>query len=47
MVLLQYPYVANSNLNETALINKTWDLRLPSGILSTMQYFQKNSAAQP
>ena len=39
MVLLQCTYVgvANSNLSETALINKSWDLRLPSGILSIMQ----------
>ena len=39
MVLLQYTYVgvANSNLNETALIDKSWDLRHSSGILSIMQ----------
>ena len=33
-------HIANStvyNLNEAALINETWDLRLPSGILSIMQ----------
>ena len=49
MVLLQYTYVgvANSNLNETALINKSWDLRLPSGILSIMQYFQKTQKLNP
>ena len=36
--------IANSNLNETALINETW---LPSGILSIMQYFQKTQQLNP